>query len=109
MNDDEALGALRAEFNREPGLQRANPDEIWVRARVDEILEGDRPALRALSMVQLLALDAVVAVLVWMLLGAEPVVALFGLALPKALVAALASSIAHAAATLGGALSAAQG
>lgn len=109
MNDDDAIGALRAEFDREPGLRRANPEEIWVRARVDEILERDRPALRALGAVQFLTLDAAVAALAWMLLGAEPVVPLFGLALPKVLVAALAASVAHAAATLGGALSAAQG
>jgi len=109
MNDDEALAALIAEFDRDPGLSRANPDEIWVRARVDEILEGGRPALRALGVAQLLTLDAAVAVLVWMLLGAEPVVPLLGLALPKVFVAALAASIAHTAATLGGALAAAQG
>jgi len=103
MNDDEAIGALRAELDREVILSRANPDEIWVRARVAEILEGDRPALRALSLVQLLTLDAIVAVLAWVLL--DPVVPLFGLGLSKALVAALATSVAHAAATLGGVLS----
>ena len=100
MKDDEAMDALRAEFERDPGLSRANPDEIWVRARVAEILEdGDRPALRALGVVPLLALDATAAVLAWTLL--DPVVPLFGLALSKVLVAALAASATHTAATLG--------
>ncbi len=103
MNDDEAL---RAEFDRDPGLSRADPDEIWVRARVAEILEGGRPALRALGAVQLLTLDAIVAVLIWLL--ASPIVPLFGLALSKVLVVALAVSMAHVTAILGGALSAAQ-
>lgn len=105
MNDDEAL---RAEFDRDPGLSRADPDEIWVRARVAEIFEGGRPALRALGALQLLTLDAIVAVLTWVLLGASPVVPLFGLALSKVLVVALAVSMAHVTAILGGALSAAQ-
>lgn len=100
MNDDEALAVLRAEFERDPGLPRPSPDEIWVRARVADILEGDRPALRALGAVQLLTLDAIVAVLVWVLLGASPVVPLFGLALSKVLVVALAASAAHAAQSL---------
>jgi len=94
MNDDEAIRALRAEFERDPGLARADPGEIWLRARLDGILEeGRRPALRALGLVPLLALDATAAVLAWTLL--DPVVPLFGLALSKVLVAALAASAAH--------------
>lgn len=110
MNDDEALAALRAEFDREPGLARASADEIWARARIAEVLAGDRsrPIHRLLGIVQLFTLDAVVAALIWSILGAAPVVSLFGLTLSKVLVVALAAAIAHATATLRGVLSAAQ-
>lgn len=99
MKDDEALGALQAEFERDPGLSRIAADEIWVCARVAEILDGDRLAHRALGVVQLLTLDAVVAVLAWVLLGPAPVVPFFGLTLSRIVVAALAASIAHTVAT----------
>ena len=110
MNDEEAFAILFAEFDRDPGLARANADEIWARARVDEILEGDRsrPPHRLLGIVQLLTLDAIVAALIWTILGAAPVVSLLGFTLSKVLVVALAVSITHATATLSGVLSAAQ-
>lgn len=92
MNDDEAIRALISEFDRDPALPRRASDEIWVRARVDEIQESDRPALR---LVPVLALDATAAVLAWSLLP-EPLT-LLGLGLSKALAVALAASVTHAA------------
>lgn len=110
MTDEEAFGALRAEFARDAGLARVKADEIWVRSRVDEILEAGRPrpALRALGFLQLLTLDTAAAALSWSLLGEAPAVPLWGLALSKLLVVALVTATAHTAATLSRALATAR-
>lgn len=91
------LRALHEEGLRDSGLSRANPEEIWVRARVDEILEGQHPGplRKLLGLAQLAALDAAVAVLAWTILGDTLLVPALGLVLSKSLVVALVTGVAH--------------
>lgn len=59
-----SLDLLRDEL-RKPADASGSASEIWIRARLDALLEDDRRAVRILGIVQLLAADGAAAALVW--------------------------------------------